>query len=49
MVHAVFIVGIPKNIKKIKISYDGVDISDSAMISGYYPALPPMAQRIKHK
>lgn len=48
MVHEVFIVGIQKNIKRIKIKFDGADISDACAIEGTYPLLPPVSQRINH-
>lgn len=48
MVHVVFIVGVQKNIKRIKIEFDGKDISDACTIEGNYPLLPPVNQRINH-
>lgn len=49
MVYAVFITGVPKELKKVKLSFDGVDISDAAMISGSFNTLPPVGKRIKHR
>jgi hypothetical protein len=48
-VTAVFIVGMPEAVKKVKLSYDGKDISDSAVISGSFSKLPQPTERIRHK
>lgn len=48
-VRAVFIVGAPLDLRKIKLIYDGLDISDAAYIKGSYPPLPPMGKRIRNR